>query len=103
MKVKINNEILRWARQQSHLSLDELADKMNKPVEVITQWEEGLDLPTYPQLEKLSYQILKRPIAIFFLPNPPKVDEIGSSFRTLPDTDDLLPKFRSSLNANSSC
>jgi hypothetical protein len=40
-----------------------------KPEEV-EAWEAGESAPTYPQLEKLAYQIYKRPLAVFFLPTP---------------------------------
>lgn len=44
----------------------------------------GNDYPTYAQLEKLSYTIYKKPLAIFFFPEPPKnIKQQEKNFRTL--------------------
>ncbi|MCP4488073.1 MAG: hypothetical protein GY820_12245 [Gammaproteobacteria bacterium] len=43
--------------------------------------------PSYPQLEKLAYDIYKRPIALFFLPEPPSEAPPKAEFRTLPVSD----------------
>lgn len=59
MKIKVNKEILIWARQELNLSQDIVAKKMGKKIEDIQAWEEGKDFPTYAQLEKLSYTIYK--------------------------------------------
>lgn len=58
---------------------------MKRHPEEIEAWEEGRDAPTYPQLEKLAYQIYKRPLAVFFLPSPPEESLPQREFRTLPD------------------
>jgi transcriptional regulator with XRE-family HTH domain len=50
------------------LSVAEVAQMLKRPPEEIEAWESGEDAPTYPQLEKLAYQIYKRPLAVFFLP-----------------------------------
>jgi len=85
--ITVNHEILRWARESSNFSLEEIACRMVKSIETIESWEEGKDSPTYIQLEKLAYQIYKRPIAIFFFPEPPKEDSPKKSFRTLPNVE----------------
>lgn len=57
---------------------------MGKKIEDIQAWEEGKDFPTYAQLEKLSYTIYKKPLAIFFFPEPPNnVRQQEKNFRTL--------------------
>lgn len=84
MKIKVNNNILVWARKSLNLSQDIVAKRMGKNVETIRNWEEGRDFPTYAQLEKLSYSIYKKPIAIFFFPEPPNnVKRQDKNFRTL--------------------
>lgn len=55
--VTVNHEILRWARESSNFSLEDVAHRMRKSIETIEFWEEGKDSPTYLQLEKLTYQI----------------------------------------------
>lgn len=79
--------ILRWARKSVGLTVSDVADMMKRQPEEIEAWEDGLDAPTYPQLEKLAYQIYKRPLAVFFLPSPPDETLPQREFRTLPDTD----------------
>ena len=85
--ITVNYEILQWARESSNFSLEDVASRMRKGIETVESWEEGKDSPTYLQLEKLAYQIYKRPIAVFFFPGPPKEDLPKKSFRTLPDVE----------------
>jgi len=81
----INPEIIRWAREKAGYSLEEVAQAFKKDVELIRAWESGNATPTYTQLEKLAYQLYKRPIALFFFPSPPPETDAKQSFRTLPD------------------
>jgi len=89
----INKNILKWSRESMGLSLKELADKIHKPIYVVKSWEEGNSTPTYSQLEKLAYNIFKRPVAVFFFPEVPKEDSPKTEFRTLPNAirDSLSP------------
>jgi Zn-dependent peptidase ImmA (M78 family)/transcriptional regulator with XRE-family HTH domain len=80
----LNPEILKWARQSCGRTLEEVASSLNKEVETIIRWESGEESPTYVQLEKLAYKLYKRPLAIFFFPNPPREADPSQSFRTLP-------------------
>lgn len=84
----ITPAVLTWARVRSGYSLDDL-----KPTfRAIEDWESGVASPTYSQLEQLA-QRLALPIAVFFFPEPPKVEEIRESFRTLPDSEfELIPR-----------
>lgn len=72
MKIKVNKDVLIWAREGLNLSQEIVANRMGKKVEEIQAWEDGTDYPTYAQLEKLTYTIYKKPLAIFFFPEPPK-------------------------------
>lgn len=81
----VNPTILRWAREKAGYSLEEIAQSFGKEVEDIERWETGETLPTYNQLEKISYTLYKRPIVLFFFPEPPREPDPGHSFRTLPD------------------
>lgn len=83
----IQPEMLRWARKTVGLSVDEVAQSLKRAPEEIEAWEGGKDAPSYPQLEKLAYQIYKRPLAVFFLPTPPEETLPQREFRTLPDAD----------------
>lgn len=81
----VNAEVLKWARKTSGLSLQAVSDKINKPNDLIELWEKGEEFPSYSDLEKLAHKIYKRPLAIFFFPNPPDEPDFKQSFRTLPD------------------
>ena len=85
----VRPEVMRWARQSIGLSVSDVALRLKRPVEEIEAWEIGDAFPSYPQLEKLAYQIYKRPLAVFFLPAPPEEASPTREFRTLP-TDELL-------------
>ncbi len=83
----INPDVLRWARERSGLTLADVAKKFGKSSDAIGSWEEGETVPTYVQLEKLAYQVYKRPIAIFFFPEPPEEPDKIGDFRTLPSSE----------------
>jgi Zn-dependent peptidase ImmA (M78 family)/transcriptional regulator with XRE-family HTH domain len=95
-QLPINRRTLKWARESANISVEEVAYRMKKATTTVEDWEnEGGESPTYIQLEKLSYEIYKRPIAIFFFPDPPKEVDPKGSFRTLPanELDDLPSNF----------
>ena len=77
----INHNILVWARENSGTSLTEAYQKFGKVK--IDAWESGTDYPTYAQLRALS-DYYRRPMAIFFFPEPPKIKDLSASCRTLP-------------------
>jgi Zn-dependent peptidase ImmA (M78 family) len=83
-RIPLNPHVLKWARETAGWSLDDVATKMSKDVNTVSDWETGRASPTYIQLEKLAYQLFKRPIALFFFPTPPEEEPPKQSFRTLP-------------------
>ncbi|MGH8557309.1 MAG: ImmA/IrrE family metallo-endopeptidase [Methylococcales bacterium] len=83
----VRPEILRWARKSVGLTVTEVAEMLKRQPEEIEAWEAGMAAPTYPQLEKLAYQVYKRPLAVFFLPSPPEEMLPQREFRTLPEAD----------------
>jgi len=78
----INPQILVWAREASGTSITEAEEHFGK--EKLAKWEQGLDFPTYAQL-KLLGEYYRKPIAVFFFPNPPVLKSIPASCRTLPE------------------
>jgi len=82
----INLDILKWARISIGLSVLDVAKRMKKTESEIENWESGISFPTYPQLEKLAYEVYKRPIAIFFFSEIPEEETPKTEFRTLPDS-----------------
>ncbi len=83
----IEISVLQWARESQGFSVEEVAERMKKDPAEIVAWESGEAAPTYIQLETLAYKIYKRPLAIFFLPQPPPEHDPEREFRTLPDFD----------------
>lgn len=79
--------LLSWARESIGFSVDDVALKMKRSVDEILEWESGISAPSYPQLEKLAYQLYKRPLAVFFLPEPPNEISPKKEFRSLPESD----------------
>lgn len=63
--------LLAWARERSGLGLEEAATKMKIDSAVLRAWEHGAEQPSIAQLRRLG-EIYKRPLAIFFLQEPPK-------------------------------
>jgi len=75
--------LLVWARQSAGFDLSEAAGKAKVDTEVLRRWEEGEGLPSIPQLRKLG-EIYKRPLAVFFLSEPPQGFDPQREFRRLP-------------------
>ena len=69
------------------MAVPEVANRLNRPAAEIERWESGDAAPTYAQLEKLAYSVYKRPLAVFFLPEPPRELQPQREFRTLPEAD----------------
>ena len=67
----VNPDIIKWARERSGYTLHEIAKSFKKDIATISNWESGAAAPTYVQLEKLADKY-KRPVAIFFFPEPPE-------------------------------
>lgn len=80
--IPITPSVIKWARERSGYTIDDIA-KVYKKIE---QWEKGESFPTYSQLEKLS-QKYNCPLAVFFFPEPPDIESVNQSFRTLPDSE----------------
>jgi len=87
-QIPVNPAILRWAREGAGLSCEDVAGKLKLKsitANTVSSWEIGEGSPSYAQLEKLAYEIYKRPLALFFFPEPPKEETPKQAFRTLPE------------------
>lgn len=86
-QISISPDILRWARESVHLTVEDVVTKFKRKKvtgKTIEAWESGTDTPSYIQLERLAYEIYKRPLAVFFFPEPPIEEPPENTFRTLP-------------------
>ena len=79
-RMPITPEVVTWARERAGFKLDDLSKKPD--FRKIGEWESGELGPTYRQLEKLA-DTFKVPLVAFFLPEPPNVEPIEGTFRTL--------------------
>jgi len=86
--IPVNPDMLRWARETAGLNVDDVVRKLKRKrvtAETVLSWENGEGSPSYPQLERIAYEIYKRPLALFFFPEPPQEETPEQSFRTLPE------------------
>jgi Zn-dependent peptidase ImmA (M78 family) len=87
-KANIEPSLLRWARESIGFSVEEAADKLKLRggAERLEKWESGEDAPTVAQLRKLAEKY-RRPLAVFFLPEPPRDFQAMHDFRRVPGTE----------------
>jgi Zn-dependent peptidase ImmA (M78 family) len=86
--ILVKPELLKWARKTAGLGVGDVVERMKRKhvtTETVLSWENGESSPSYIQLERLAYEIYKRPLALFFFPEPPQEEAPKQSFRTLPD------------------
>lgn len=91
MKAHINPAVLRWAREQAGLSLDEAAQragiadtKKKAGGERLEEWETGEEIPGRTQVAKLA-KTYYRPVLTFYMRTPPAQAEPIHDFRTVAD------------------
>jgi Zn-dependent peptidase ImmA (M78 family)/transcriptional regulator with XRE-family HTH domain len=99
VRVEINPEVLRWARELGGFSVDDLARAVGtKPLRV-QEWENGSRLPTMGQLRKIAWR-LRRPAAFFLLAKVPEPDlPQPPDFRSAPDRHEPSIELRRELRA----
>ncbi len=76
----VKPEILSWARRNSGYDLEIVARKVGVNPERLSLWETGESRPTIKQLRKLA-DIYKRPVAVFYLSQPPRGFQAMKDFR----------------------
>lgn len=69
--VPISGTVLKWAIRESGLTEHSIAALLEVPVSLVQEWATGTALPTKTQFDDIV-RILRRPSAIFFLPEPPE-------------------------------
>lgn len=84
LEVNVEPKILIWARESIGLSKQEVANKLSVSENTMSKWESGEKKLKLTHLEKLA-KICKRPLATFFLQNPPEERPFPKDFRTLPE------------------
>lgn len=87
----VNPDILIWARETAGLDLNEAAKKLGfqdsktrSAADKLNRLEVGEKHPTRNQLYRMSVAY-HQPLLVFHLTEPPKKDDRGEDFRTLPE------------------
>lgn len=90
--------LLIWARERAGFSIQDAAAKTDFSAETLLAWERGEAQPSIAQVRKLG-EVYKRPLAVFFLPQPPTDFDAQREFRRLPGLTPQkeTPEFRAAL------
>ena len=75
-----NPALLVWARQSASLTQDAIAKKIGVKVDRIRAWEEAAERPSITQLRNYA-AATKRPLAVFYLAEPPSQFDALHDFR----------------------
>lgn len=78
--VPVNGEVVRWAVEESGLSMDEAAAKSRAGAAVLEGWVEGVGKPSRGEFTRLV-KTLKRPSALFFAPVVPEASPLPAMRR----------------------
>ena len=81
--------VLVWARRTAGMSVEFAAQKGGVKAEQLSAWEEGKARPSLAQLRKLAF-VYRRPLAAFYLPEPPTRFQVMNDFRRLSPTTDAV-------------
>lgn len=74
--------LLIWARERAGLNVEAAAAKLQVETDVLRGWEGGAERPTIAQVRKMG-EAYKRPLAVFFLQEPPRGFDAQREFRRL--------------------
>jgi Zn-dependent peptidase ImmA (M78 family) len=87
---KVKAEILKWARENSLLSIEDASRKLNivdskkmTAIEKLNAFESGYKEPSRSLLLRMSKQY-HLPLLTFYLDKPPNIGDRGEDYRTLP-------------------
>ncbi len=79
----VKPQLLVWARTSAGYAIVDAAHKAKVKLEKLEAWERGDARPTIAQLRELA-RVYKRPLAVFFLSEPPQDFQPPHDFRRLP-------------------
>ena len=75
--------LLIWARERAGMNVESAATRMHLEPSILQAWESGAERPSIAQVRKLG-EVYKRPLAVFFLQEPPRDFDAQREFRRLP-------------------
>lgn len=75
---------MRWLRESSGWSLEDVSGHLHVSVNRVSQWEQGGQAPTLNEVKRLA-KAYRRPLAAFFLAEPEEEQPLPRDFRRLPE------------------
>ncbi len=81
----IEPALLVWGRTSIGMSVEDAARRVGVPEGRLRSWESGESAPTVAQLRKAAH-VYRRPLAVFYLPEPPRGFDAMKDFRRLPES-----------------
>lgn len=78
----VKPELLAWARSMANLEPVAASRKIGVPDDRVAAWERGQQQPTITELRRAA-NVYRRPLAVFYLPEPPQGFETLRDFRRL--------------------
>ncbi len=81
--------LLRWSRETAGYDVYTASAKAAVKPDALASWESGQARPSIPQLRKLA-KLYKRPIAVFYLPEPPQGFTVPKDYRRPTQADTML-------------
>jgi Zn-dependent peptidase ImmA (M78 family)/DNA-binding XRE family transcriptional regulator len=80
IRANIKPALLVWARETMNYTVEAAARKLNVSPDRLRQWEAGEGAPTIAQLRSAA-RVYKRPLAVFYLPEPPRTFDALRDYR----------------------
>ena len=93
VKALVKKELLVWARKSAGFTIAAAAKKVGVKDAALESWETTNDKPTIVQLRKLG-EVYKRPLAVFYLPEPPRDFQPMSDFRRRGEETPVSPELQ---------
>ncbi|MFH1849336.1 MAG: ImmA/IrrE family metallo-endopeptidase [archaeon] len=89
--VEIEAKVIEWAIDSSGWAREDILKKLKISQSTFNGWLTKQIKPTIQELEELS-KLVKRPLAVFFLSEPPKEKPLPKDYRMLPDKEGKFDK-----------
>lgn len=85
VRAKVKPKLLEWARESAGYALPDAARKLKVETDRLALWESNSETLTLSKLKAMA-AVYKRPLSVFYLPEPPKDFMVMRDFRRLPST-----------------
>ena len=92
-ELEVNNEVLRWARESTGYSIEDLAKKVGLSINKLKEWEIKTSKIRYSTITKLA-KVLVRPTTALLLNKPPLESKLPEYFRRAGAKGALQPELR---------